>query len=260
MTFATLAVTSDRDVLSITLNAPATLNAVSTRMADEIVEALNTRGDARAVLLTGAGRAFCSGANLQHTPDASVDSGAACEIAMERHFNPMIAAIADLPVPVVVAVNGAAAGIGCSLALAGDIVVAARSAYFLQAFVSVGLVPDGGASWLLPRIVGRARASAMLMLGEKVGAQQAEDWGLIHRCVPEQDLAAAAFEFARRLAGGPTVALGLIRRNIHIGSHQTLADSLACEARAQRVAVSSQDAAEGVRAFVEKRPPVFVGR
>ena len=180
-------------------------------------------------------------------------------MALTRHYNPTMMAIANLGVPVVSAVNGAAAGIGCSIALAADFVLAGRSAYFLQAFVNIGLVPDGGASWMLARLVGKARATEMMLLGERIGAEKAEGWGLIHRCVEDAVLMDEALALATRLAAGPTVALGVMRRNIAAALDGTYAQALDAEAAGQRVAGGSKDAREGAMSFLEKRKPLFRG-
>lgn len=247
------------DVLLLTLNRPDRLNAASLDMADELSAALASLDGARAVLITGAGRAFCSGADLQSRGERSINGGEASYDALTRCYNPLMVRLAELPVPVVTAVNGPAAGIGCSLALAADFTMAGRSAYFLQAFVNIGLVPDGGASWMLPRLVGRARATEMMMLGEKIGAERAEAWGLIHRCVDDAALMDEALALAERFARGPTAALGIMRRNIALGLDGTYGEALQREANGQRSAGGTGDAAEGARAFLEKRGPEFTG-
>ena len=247
------------DVLVITLNRPDRLNAASLQMADDLAAALYDLDGARAVLITGAGRAFCSGADLQARGDRAIGGGDASHMALTRHYNPTMMAIANLGVPVVSAVNGAAAGIGCSIALAADFVLAGRSAYFLQAFVNIGLVPDGGASWMLARLVGKARATEMMLLGERIGAEKAEGWGLIHRCVEDAVLMDEALALATRLAAGPTVALGVMRRNIAAALDGTYAQALDAEAAGQRVAGGSKDAREGAMSFLEKRKPLFRG-
>ena len=245
------------DVLVLTLNRPDRLNAASLAMADELNDALDRLEGARAVLLTGAGRAFCSGADLQAR--AGGDMGRGSHAALTRHYNPLMMKLAELDVPIVSAVNGPAAGIGCSIALAADFVVAGRSAYFLQAFVNIGLVPDGGASWMLPRLVGRARATEMMMLGEKIAAERAENWGMIHACVDDEALMPRALALAGRLAAGPTGALGLMRRNSAAAMDGTYAEALGREAAGQRTAGGTADAAEGGTAFLQKRKPAFRG-
>lgn len=244
------------DVLVLTLNRPDRLNAAPPALFDAIAKALDDRGDARAVLIAGEGRAFCSGADISGG-DVGPET---VRRALVDHFNPLFLMLADLPIPVVTAVRGAAAGIGCSLALAGDFCVASEKAYFLHAFVNIGLVPDGGASWMLPRLIGRARAAEMMLLGERVGATRALDWGMIHKVVADDALDAEAFALAERLAAGPSVALGLMRRALHAGFESDYATALAREAEDQRSARATQDGEEGGRAFFEKRPPHFRGR
>ncbi len=248
----------DGDVLRIVLDRPDRLNAAPPAMFDAIRDALADRGGARAVLLTGAGRAFCSGADVTAALSGN-DAPAATHAALTRHYNPTLQAIADLDVPVVSAVRGAAAGIGCSLALAADFCVAADDAYFLQAFVNIGLVPDGGASWMLPRLIGRARAARMMMLGERVAAITALDWGMIHAVVDGAALEDEAMALARRLAAGPTVALGLMRRNLAYALDHDYFAAMAREAEAQRTARATTDAVEGGTAFLTKRAPRFTG-
>ena len=253
-------VTERRDaVLVVTLNRPERLNAAPPAMFDEVRDALAALDGARAVLLAGAGRGFCSGADVAGGAMGAADPGSATFAALTQHYNPTLSAIADLSVPVVSAVRGPAAGIGCSLALAADFCVAADGAYFLQAFVNIGLVPDGGASWMLPRLIGRARAAEMTMLGERVPAAKALDWGMIHRVVPDASLDDEALALAARLAAGPTVALGLMRRAMGAALETDYAQAMQREAEDQRTARGSADSAEGGRAFLEKRPPAFRG-
>ena len=260
MTYETILTARDGDVLTITLNKPERLNAASLDMADEINAALDQLDGVRAVLITGAGRAFCSGADLQARGDASIAGGSAPYAALTQHYNPLMMKLARLPVPVVTAVNGPAAGIGCSLALAGDFAIASKSAYFLQAFVNIGLVPDGGASWMLPRLIGKARATEMMLLGEKIGAEKAESWGLIHKCVEDTVLMDDALTLAKRLASGPTVALGIMRQNIAAALEADYASALVREAEGQRTAGASADAIEGGASFLQKRKAAFQGR
>lgn len=248
------------DVLAITLNRPDRLNAAPPAMFEEIGAALDTLDGARAVLLVGAGRGFCSGADVGGGALGADDPGSATYAALTGSYNPVLATFAELPVPVVSAVRGPAAGIGCSLALAADFCVASDTAYFLQAFVNIGLVPDGGASWMLPRLIGRARATEMMMLGERVPAAKALDWGMIHRVVPDDALDAEAAALAERLAAGPTAALGLMKRGL---AHALTVDydaAMLREAENQRAARATADSNEGGRAFLEKRPAAFVGR
>lgn len=257
--FETIVTGRSGGVLTITLNRPERLNACPPNMADEIFTALRDRGDARAVLLRGEGRAFCSGADLAAKAERSISGGEGAFTALSQSYNPMMVALATLPVPVVAAVQGPAAGIGCSIALAADFVIAGNSGYFLQAFVNIGLVPDGGSSWLLPRLVGTAQATRMMMLGEKIYGEEAERIGLIYKCVEDEALATEAEALAQRLAKGPTVALGLMKQNLRDGLVADFTATLAAEARAQRIAGNSSDAAEGGRSFLEKRPAAFTG-
>ena len=259
MTYQTILAERRDDVLVLTLNRPDRLNAASLDMADELVDALDRLDGARAVLITGAGRAFCSGADLQARGDRSIGGGQASHRALTRHYNPLMTKLAELDVPTVAAVNGPAAGVGCSMALAADFVFAGASAYFLQAFVNIGLVPDGGASWMLTRLVGKARATEMMMLGEKIGADRAAEWGLIHKAVADDRLMPEATALAERLAAGPTVALGVMRRNIATALESGYADALGREAAGQRIAGDSGDAMEGGLAFLQKRKAQFRG-
>lgn len=251
------------DVATITLNRPERLNAAPVGMADDIVAALDAAlgQGVRAVLMTGAGRAFCSGADLAAGGERGQGLGGdAAKHSLDTHYNPMMRRLAELPVPLVAAVNGPAAGIGCSIAFAADFVVAARSAYFLQAFVNIGLVPDGGATWTLPRLIGKARAMEMMMLGERITAERAAEWGMIHKTVDDDALAEEARALAERLARGPTLALGLMRRLIADNLDRDHAAALAAEADAQREAGNSRDAAAGAMAFLAKQAPEFTGR
>lgn len=258
--FDTILTARDGDVLTITLNRPERLNAAPPEMFTEIRAALADLGGARAVLFASTGRAFCSGADLAGGLDRGGDPAEATHQALTTAYNPTMQAIARLDVPVVSAVRGPAAGIGCSLALAADFCVASDTAYFLQAFVNIGLVPDGGASWMLPRLIGKARAAEMMMLGERVPAETALGWGMIHKVVPDQELDDTARALAARLAAGPTRALGAMRRAL-IGALETdYAAAMAAEADAQRDMRRTQDSVEGGMAFLAKRRPAFTGR
>lgn len=259
MEFATIRVERVGDVRKIALNRPERLNACPPEMAVEIAKAISDLDGARTVLITGEGRAFCSGADLSAGSDNSIEGGRGAYTALTRAYNPLLLLLSRLAVPVVTAVNGPAAGIGCSIALAGDFVLAGRSAYFLQAFVNIGLIPDGGASWMLTRLIGKARATEMMMLGEKIGAEKAESWGLIYKTVDDATLQDEAMALATRLAAGPTVALGTMRQTISKALEADYASALLMEAEGQWKAGDSKDAAEGARAFLEKRKARFSG-
>jgi 2-(1,2-epoxy-1,2-dihydrophenyl)acetyl-CoA isomerase len=249
--------------LRVTLNRPDAMNAWDKPLATglrEAVEAAAGDDDVRVVVLTGAGRAFSAGADLRAgfdlTPEGHPDVGT----ALRGRYHPIITGLRRMPKPVVAAVNGVAAGIGCSLALAADLVVARESAYFLLAFANIGLVPDGGSSFFVPERTGMARATEMAMLGERVSAAQALEWGLINRVVPDGELEAAVDELAARLAAGPTMAYAGIKEQLNAWSLARMEDQLELEAGIQVRQASSPDFAEGVQAFLEKRPARFQGR
>ena len=260
MSFETITVEVSDQIATITLNRPERMNACSLDMAGEINDAVSMLEGARCLIITGAGRGFCSGADLSVRSERSISGGEGSYIALTRHYNPMLVNLARLNMPIITAVNGAAAGVGCSIGLAGDFVIAGRSGYFLQAFVNIGLVPDGGASWMLPRMVGKARATEMMMLGEKISAEKAVEWGLIYKMVEDDQLLAEARALATRLANGPTVSYAVMRKNILVAMENSYSEQLLAEAEGQRIAGSSADAAEGGMAFLQKRKPAFKGR
>ncbi|NJM49948.1 MAG: 2-(1,2-epoxy-1,2-dihydrophenyl)acetyl-CoA isomerase [Sphingomonadales bacterium] len=248
------------NVATITLNVPERLNACSLGMADEINDALDRLDGARALVLTGAGKGFCSGADLSSGRDSSISGGQGSYRALTQRYNPLMVKLANLNIPVITAVNGPAAGVGCSIALCCDFTIASENAYFLQAFVNIGLVPDGGASWVLPRLIGKARATQMMMLGEKIAATQALDWGMIYKVTAPDALLDEAKALAQRLASGPTIALGIMRANIRKGLDTDFTSALMQEAEGQRVAGDSSDAFEGAVAFLQKRKAEFKGQ
>jgi 2-(1,2-epoxy-1,2-dihydrophenyl)acetyl-CoA isomerase len=247
------------NVAVIRLNDPNSLNALSIPIVQALQAAFaRAAGEARAALICGAGRGFCSGWNLATTtPDASgpFDAG----IVLETLVNPFMQTLRDLPIPLVSAVHGPAAGAGASLALAADIVVAGETAYFLQAFRRIGLVPDAGATWLLTQSVGRARAMELMLLGERLAAPKALEWGLINRVTPDADIFSTAHAIAAELASGPTIALAMIRKAAWLAAESNFTAALDTERAMQARAGATADFAEGVKAFFEKRAAAFAG-
>lgn len=260
MTFENIKFEVANQIAIITLNKPERLNACSLDMADEINMALDHLDDARVLVITGEGKGFCSGADLSGGRDSSISGGQGSYRALTRHYNPMLLKLHNLHIPTISAVNGPAAGVGCSIGLSPDFVIASNKAYFLQAFVNIGLVPDGGASWMLARLVGKARATEMMMLGEKIPAEKAAEWGLIYKCVEAEDLMTEAIALATRLANGPTVALGIMRQNLAAALDTDYTTALLREAEGQRIAGDTQDAREGALAFLKKRKTEFKGK
>jgi 2-(1,2-epoxy-1,2-dihydrophenyl)acetyl-CoA isomerase len=247
-------------VLTLTLNRPERLNALNGALIEGLLAGIKRAGtepECRAVLITGAGRGFCAGADLANRAFAPGDAPPDLGAALEKGLNPIIRGIRNLPKPVVCAVNGPAAGAGANIALACDIVLAAKSAQFLQAFTRIGLIPDAGGTFVLPRLVGDARARALMMLAEPIAAEQAQAIGMIYRVVDDEDLMGEAHTVAERLAAGPTHALGLMKRALAASPTNNLDAQLDLERDLQREAGAGDDYMEGVRAFLDKRPANF---
>lgn len=250
-------------IARLTLNRPDRLNSFNVQMHDEVREVLaRVRDDAdcRVLVLTGAGRGFCAGQDLG---DRAVAPGASTPDlgeSIELRYKPLVLALRSLPKPVIAAVNGVAAGAGANIALGCDLVIAARSASFIQSFSKLGLVPDSGGTWSLPRLVGPARAIGLAFLGEKLSAEQAAAWGMIWRCVDDAELSATVDQLARQLASAPTRGLARTKEAIYTSGGRTLEQQLDVERDFQRELGYSADYAEGVAAFTEKRAPNFTGR
>ena len=250
-------------VFTLTLDRPDVLNSFNALMADELIAALRSAtedNEIRAVLLTGNGRAFCAGQDLAEVVPRDGEPMPDLGEVVARQYNPIVRAIRTLEKPVICAVNGVAAGAGANIAFACDLVLAAEEATFIQSFARVGLISDSGGTFILPRIVGMQRAAAMAMLGDKIDAATAKNWGLVYDVVPGAVLGSNSFQLARRLANMPTRALGLIKRGFNAGMSNDLDSQLALEEELQREAGRTADYAEGVRCFVEKRKPVYKGQ
>ncbi len=263
MTFERIKLDFHDKVAVLTLSHPEALNAVSIKMLKELDEAIGIVSErengARCLLMTGEGRGFCAGANLT---DGDVDrSGSERDAGavLEQYYHPFLLKLRDLPMPFVTAVNGVAAGVGMSFALMGDMVLASRNAYFLQAFRRIGLVPDGGSTFILPRLVGMRRAMELSMLAERLPAEQALEWGMISRVYDDETLMDEAMTLATDLSNGPTVTLSLIRKAYWQSPENTYEQQLHVERVLQREAGLTKDSAEGVKAFIEKRPANFTG-
>ena len=253
--FQTISYQVAADVAVITLNRPEVMNALSSQLRAELLAAVLRAGtEARVLVITGAGRAFCSGQDLG-------DAGAAMDLekVLNEEYVPLLKAITDCPIPTISAVQGAAAGAGANLALAADVVIACESASFIQAFTRIGLVPDAGGSYWLPRQIGLARAMGSVLFADKISAAQAADWGMIYECVPDQDFAAHWQKRARALAVGPTLAYRGVKTALWASFGNDLDQQLALEARLQGDCGATQDFREGVAAFLEKRAAQFRG-
>lgn len=262
MTYRTIVLDFAEGVATITLNRPERLNSFTEEMHRELAQALDAveaPGAARVLVLTGAGRAFSAGQDLTEAAVPADTQGFDAGATLERNYNVMLRRLRALPMPVIAAVNGTAAGAAANVALACDIVIAARSASFLQAFGRLGLIPDAGGTYLLPRRVGLARALGLALLAEPLPAEQAEQWGLIWKCVADEEFADAVRTLAVKLARGPTRAYALMKRALHAGAEEPFEAQLAREVELQREAATTADFREGVAAFLEKRAPRFTG-
>lgn len=262
MSYETILFTVDGGVARLTLNRPDKLNSFNTQMHVEVREALSrlASNGARVLVLTGAGRGFCAGQDLSDRAVAPGSGGVDLGESLENRYNPLVLALHSLPMPVIAAVNGVAAGAGANIALACDIVIAARSASFVQAFSKLGLIPDSGGTWFLPRLVGNARAMGLALMGNKVPADQAADWGMIWQCVEDGDFATTVDALARQLAVAATRGLAATKEAIRSSWQHSLPEQLDVERDRQRVLGRSSDYPEGVAAFTEKRAPRFTGR
>jgi len=247
-------------VARLTLNRPDRLNSFTVRMHEEVADALARLEGARCLVLTGAGRGFCAGQDLNDR--AVAPGGAAVDLgeSVEKRWNPLVKRLTNLPFPVIARVNGVAAGAGANLAIACDIVIAARSAKFIQSFAAIGLIPDSGGTWALPRLVGQARALGLALTGEPLPAERAAEWGLIWKAVEDDQLDVEVDALAARFASGPTRGLAAIKRMIRESWEQTLPQELERQRDMMRELGFSEDYREGVAAFMEKRKPVFQGK
>jgi 2-(1,2-epoxy-1,2-dihydrophenyl)acetyl-CoA isomerase len=260
MTYEKVLYTLQDGVARIAMNDPATRNAGSAQMGEELLDALGRAAlEARAVMLTGEGKAFNSGANLADAEGIMDDPLRDVGTLLDRYFNPVIIAMKEMPQPIVTAVRGAAAGVGCGIAMAGDLIVCGEGGFFFQAFRHVGLSPDGGSSWLLTKAVGRVRAMELMLLGERLYGRQALEWGLVNRVVPDDAVEGTAMALAKALAAGPR-SLSIIKHVAWAAADMSLEEALTHERLHQRQACRTEDFVEGITAFAEKREPAFKGR
>ena len=262
MSYDTILFSVDGGIARLTLNRPDKLNSFNPQMHGEVRDALQRlpASDARVLVLSGAGRAFCAGQDLGDRAVTAGSQGVDLGKSIDEYYNPLVLALQTLPMPVIAAVNGVAAGAGANIALACDLVIAAGSASFVQAFAKLGLLPDSGGTWTLPRLVGNARALGLALLGNKLAAEQAAAWGMIWQCVPDTEFAAAVDALAQTLAAAPTRGLAATKAAIRGSWRHSLAEQLDIERDVQRELGRSNDYAEGVAAFIEKRSPRFTGR
>jgi len=257
--YETILFSVEAGIARLTLNRPDRLNSFTVQMHEEVADALSNLGEARTLILTGAGRGFCAGQDLN---DRAVAPGEAVDLgeSVEQRYNPLIRRLVALPMPVIGRVNGVAAGAGANIALACDIVIAAKSAKFIQSFAAIGLIPDSGGTWVLPRLVGQARALGLALTGAPLPAEQAEAWGLIWKAVEDEQLDAEVDSLAARFAAGPTRGLARIKAMLRESWSQSLDAELDRQRDAMRELGFSDDYREGVAAFMEKRPPRFTGK
>jgi len=248
------------NIARITLNRPDRLNSFNQQLHSELKDALGALGDARVVVLTGAGRGFCAGQDLNDRAVSSDDQPVDLGVTVETCWNPLITSLTSLPQPVIARVNGVAAGAGANIALACDMVVAARSARFIQSFSAIGLIPDSGGTWVLPRLVGQARALGLALTGEPLTAEKAEEWGLIWKCADDDQLDSEVDALASKLASLPPLGLAEIKKMIRSTWDRSLAEELTEQRNEMRRLGFTADYREGVAAFLEKRKPDFTGR
>jgi 2-(1,2-epoxy-1,2-dihydrophenyl)acetyl-CoA isomerase len=259
MDYETILFSNEGGVARLTLNRPDRLNSFTVRMHEEVADALSRLDGARTLVLTGAGRGFCAGQDLN---DRAVAPGEAVDLgeSVEQRYNPLIRKLTSLPMPVIARVNGVAAGAGANIALACDVVIAAKSAKFIQSFAAIGLIPDSGGTWVLPRLAGQARALGLALTGEPLPADRAAEWGLIWKAVDDEALDAEVDALAARFAAGPTRGLAAIKHMIRESWGHSLDEELDLQRDTMRELGFSDDYREGVAAFMEKRKPRFSGK